>query len=361
MTTTHYSSGEEDALLHLGLEKTAFVAAALRGLGGMLMRGGLGAARGLGSGFSSLVRGGTAMAYPLVNAGESAIASGIGRVFGAPAAATARSVLRNVGTGAVSSAIGQGLIGGALQGGLGAMSADRDRGRAFLSGFGRGFLENAAIGGITGGLARAGSNVARMGLRSAGAGMGLNSAETALQARRAMDRGFFGNIRDLASSAGPTAHRLGRRGSAMALAGSTAEHAANIGLPMLMMMGGRSEPPPPPPNPYGSEFARQRDTFLTRTGAAASDDPEEIPSQPAPPKKENKSLYIGTYPLTMMGSTAVGKAGTEVLVELLERQGYLPPGSLKQLMVSKFAPIAGTLSGALAGHYIGTKLTEDNA
>jgi hypothetical protein len=251
----------------------------------------------------------------------------------------------------VSEAIGQGIIGGALEGGIAAWGAEDNKGRAFLRGFAGGFLPNAGLGAVTGGLSHLATRGARMGLRNLAQSRNLGADAALKSGLGAMNRGVFGNVRDLAMG-NSAAHGLGRMGSAIALGGNLASHAANMS-PMLLPLvagGGGGTPPPAPPNPYQNQFNNQQNQFLTRTG-----------SKKETSEKAKKSLYIGTYPLSMMAGTALGKSTSEIAIDLLEREGHLPQGTLKKILVSRLGAIPGSLAGALAGHYVGTKLTEDSA
>ena len=339
MQSTHYGSGEEDALLHLSLEKTAVLGALASRLGGVAMSG----LRGLGGGFSGIVRAGTRAALPFTQAAESGLARGVGSVFGQRAGNVAQRLLRGTGSAVVSNAIGQGIVGGALEGTLGALTAEKgDRANAFLRGASRGALSGAAIGGVTGGLGHLVNRGALMGLNRYAAGRGISQSAVS----DVMNKGFFGNARDLLrGTTGP----LGRRGALAGLSTAATGFGATTLLP-AMGMGGLNSPPPPP-NPYQDQFNQQQNNFLTRTGA----------DDTGSPVKKQRDLYIGTYPLTMMAGTALGKATSDIGADLLERAGYLPQGTLRKILVSRLANIPGALTGALAGHYVGTKLTEDSA
>jgi hypothetical protein len=69
---------------------------------------------------------------------------------------------------------------------------------------------------------------------------------------------------------------------------------------------------------------------------------------------------LSPHTVAMMAGTGLGAAGTNVVLDLLERQGHLPERSLQRILATRLAPVPGSILGATVGHYVGTKLTEND-
>lgn len=340
MTGTSYTAGSDDALLAMGLDKTAnALGSAITGLGRAVMPGLRSAGRAVvehapqvmqgakatlsklspGSmmkGMDALGRQAVRYTQPI----ERGIAAGAGKMFGPQGAQVARSLVRGVpGRMATDAVIGAGF-GGLLEGGIGAATAEPgSRGSAFMRGFGSGAASGALGGAITGAGMGLSSNAARMGLRSQAARQGLSGVAANKAVNAVQNRGFLGNMRDLATGGAPGS--LGRRGAAMGLAGTTA------GLVAGAM--------PTPRVEFGGE---------QKTGEA----------------KDDKRYWLSPYTTSMMLGTGLGTAGANIGLDLLEAAGHLPPNTLRKILATRLGPLPGSLLGAAAGHYVGTKLTEND-
>jgi hypothetical protein len=232
--------------------------------------------------------------------------------------------------------IGAGL-GGAIEGGINAYTAEPgNRGSAFMKGFGHGALTGAAGGAIMGGASGLIDNVGASALRQQAARVGLRGAKATSAAQAAGQRGFFGNVKDIFSRTAPE-HGLGRRAAAINLAGTAA------GLGTILM-----------PTPTFSD---------EKTAEDALDIPEELPVVDAgssPNSEDWRRYLLNPHTVAMMAGTGLGAAGTNVALDLLERQGHLPERSLQRILATRIAPVPGSILGATAGHYLGTKLTEND-
>jgi hypothetical protein len=252
---------------------------------------------------------------------ERGIAAGAGKMFGPQGAQVARNMVRGVpGRMATDAVVGAGL-GGLLEGGIGAATAEPgSRSSAFLRGFGSGAASGALGGAVMGGASGLASNAARMGLRGQAARQGLTGIAANKAVNAAQNRGFMGSMRDLATGGAPGS--LGRRGAAMGLAGTTAGIAAGF--------------MPTPRIEFGGE---------QKTGEAKDDD---------------SRYWLSPYTVSMMLGTGLGTAGANIGLDLLEAGGHLPPNTLRKILATRLGPLPGSLLGAATGHYAGTKLTEND-
>jgi hypothetical protein len=111
-------------------------------------------------------------------------------------------------------------VGGALEGGMGALGAEKGH---KLEAFGRGALHGAAVGGAMGAatapIATAGRNMRLKALESMGG--------TPAAAKATVDRGYFKGIKDLATGSGP----MGRRGAALETLAAPVQTAAEFAIP----------------------------------------------------------------------------------------------------------------------------------
>lgn len=154
----------------------------------------------------------------------------LGKAMGANAGA---SMGRRIGREVFTQGLGGAALGGVLEGGLGAATADEGhRGEAFA----RGALHGAAFGGLGGAVSGAVTPFSRMArfkaMQAAGA--------TPMQAGRALKRSWFGNVADMATGKGAG----GRIPAAIEAAAVPAEMLA-VGA--LMPGGGGAEPAPQHP------------------------------------------------------------------------------------------------------------------
>lgn len=131
-------------------------------------------------------------------------------------------------------ALGGALIGGVLEGGMGAAAAeDGQKGRAFAKGLLHGGATGAAMGAATAPITTAGRNLRLSTLGK----MGPVDA-----AKATYDRGYLGTLKDVATGKGA----LGRRGAALEAVAAPAQLAAEMALPAAAMGAlGVGTPPPP--------------------------------------------------------------------------------------------------------------------
>ncbi len=112
------------------------------------------------------------------------------------------------------------LLGGGIEGAMGAAGAEQGH---RLEGFGRGALHGAAVGGAMGAatapIATAGKNLRLKALE------GVGGHPAAAQA--AVDRGYFGGVKDLVTGKGP----MGRRGAAIETLAAPLQTAVEFGVP----------------------------------------------------------------------------------------------------------------------------------
>jgi hypothetical protein len=100
-----------------------------------------------------------------------------------------------------------------------------------------------------------------------------------------------------------------------------------------------------------------------KTAEEALDIPEALPvvdESNAPSSEDWRRYLLNPHTVAMMAGTGLGAAGTNVALDLLERQGHLPERSLRRILATRIAPVPGSILGATAGHYAGTKLTEND-
>lgn len=335
-----YTVGSEDALATYGLEKVAWAALAARGLAAA--RAAMPAIKSVGgkalSAVSKPIQAAGAKLAPYAAKAEQAAVSGAGKVFGQRGQQIAQNLIPGMGKAMAHGAIGQGLLGGAIEGGINAYTAEPgDRMKAFGKGFAHGAATGAVGGAITGAAGHAIQGAAGMGLKGIAAKRGIADPAAAVAATQ--QAGFFGNVKNLATGKGP----LGRAGAATHLAGSLGDNlGANMLLPMYLPSwaggsGGGGEQPAQP---------------MQRTAADTSSE-SAAPEVSKPTDEELYNYLMAPSRIPMAAGSALGGAGTGILLDALDAAGHLPQHTLKKILLQRLLPVAGTLAGGTAGYYAG--------
>ena len=397
MIEEYYDAGGDHAHLDLGVEKRAFVGAAVKGLGtlgakaapyvskvmgqgakawqagraaapaaagaapkNMLGRAGQAIGKGWGATGGRVWNAGKAFAAPAGAAIEKGAASGAGKVLGEPGKQLAANVVKGVPGQAAKDAVTFGGFSAALEGGLGAAGAEEgQRGKAFLEGAGHGALSGAAMGGLMGGPGGAFKNVRRSSLQQAAkrnmarpgaSGQLFPKQEAARLADQQLNRGFFGSLKDTAKGGGS----IGRAGSAQNAAGGLGQFGAEWIAPAMILpasLGGgnpfaASEPEAPAPQPTPAKVA-----------ALAPAAPPMPAVPPAPPEEP----LIGPAQarlLTSVGGSAATGIPTGVGISRLSEKGYLGKGPKSKALAGGLQAL-GAGAGILGGSVVGQKLFPD--
>ncbi len=364
----YYENGIEDAAGRLGLTKLAFGASLMRGAASMLGRAGTTVAKGtaIGAGLGAGVQGGLeaynaedgqrgeaflhgagqgALAGGAVGAGagalgaagnrlaigaERGLSKAIGKTFQPGAAATARSLVKEVPREIASNvALGAGA-GALLEGGIAANTAPEGEGRnAFIEGAGHGAL-TGALGGVGWGVAsKATRNATGLGMKalSQRAGMG---GETALKATQA--RGLGATLKDVMHGSAGGAP-MGRSGAVAELGSRATNLAGDFGFQNPAAMAGGAAGAAAPV----AGMALRPEDYQQRTA-------EERP------KRKHPNLPDPITLAQMMGS-GVGAATTGVLGNIAQRKWLGNKPTLNDA-VGRFAPLPGAVGGAALGHYL---------
>lgn len=344
-----HQHGRLVALADLKLEKHA-VLGSLWNAGRAALSSGLGrvgatrAGRALTPGVNSLVEGGKQLAGGVskltrgadwavsdtLGRGAKALAAGMGK---SPAVqAKVRQGTTNALKGVTREALTQAGAGGALVGGLGALSAeDGHKWDAFKSGFGTG----ATFGGLSGVAGRAVRNLRRgqLGRQAASQAATRSHVNAAGQkisptmaAKEQLNQGMGATLRGAVTGQGP----MGRAGNIADLGGVAAQTGAEWVLPGMALSYLGSGNPDPLPTP--------------KVAAAAPLEESTPPDNSGLPKK-----YIGS----LIGSS-LGYPTGSVLANTLTRGGR-PQSQVLRGAMKHFIPAATGVGGAITGYNVGKK------
>jgi len=420
MIEEYYDAGEDHACLDLGLEKEAYAAAAWQAakalgpkilphltkawtaskavapaatkaapttmLGRAWQATGGRAGTAIGKGWRAT--GGRAwetgkqFAAPAGEAIESGVASGVGKVLGAPGKQMASSLVKGVPGAAAKDAVIWGGLQGLGEGAYGAYAAEEgERLKGFAEGAGSGALHGAAFGGAMGGFGKAMKNLRRgslqqaakrqlakpmMPVRPKGFVGPMQPLEGPRQsaanlAQRQLDRGFFGSIGDVFTGKGP----INRASSAQNVLGGLGQYSAEWAAPLAVLpvaWGGsegnymtmgmdpseiagmfRGAPPQPPAQ------ASQRGNIAVP--------PPKVANAPAAAEPTNTEAHIAKakqLAATLGGGAATG-IPTSLAIDALSDKLWYPKG-MKGRLLGHTGRALGSTAGVLGGHLLGAKL-----
>lgn len=375
MHKEYYAAGSEDAYCDVGLEKQAFVGAALsagrallpklpalarsgaKALGvraGTKAIGAAGRAVGSRAGAAGKAVGAAKKQLyskfaPVGESVERGITRGAERVLGKPGGQVAKKLVKGMPGQVASQAVGGAAGFGLLEGGLGAAMAEKGQGwDEFKRGLGHGALEGAAWGGLTGAMGTPLRNIRRSSLQGLAKSKGLPLKGQKALIDKQMHRGFFGSAKDLATGKGP----LGRAGSAENMLGGIGQFGTDMILPMAILDSGSAQAPidatsslpATPSTPYASYGYPQYPSYgypqYAKQGAAPLEEPTDT----------NATARV----LSTLGGSVAGGLPAGLAVDALASQPWFPKGA-KGSLLRRALPAIGATAGALGGHYLGQK------
>lgn len=340
MSDDTYLYGTELAFREYGLQKTAFLGA-IRALGPRI------AASPMGQAIKSKVVAPVSHAISKVtnpvsdalsagiNQGGAAIEAkgveGARRLFGNSGATAASTVLKGAPSEAIRQGVGGALIGGGFQGTLdAAMAEDGQRGDAFLNGAGMGAASGAAFGVLGGGFGQATKNIRRTNLKQNLTRQGINPATAASKGmvNQQMDRGFFGNLKDVVTKQGP----MGRSGSLANLGGQVSQVGTEWIAPMAIL-----------PASLGGG--------IPGMGQPQPAQPEQLEQPIQKMGEEAGAPFMDPVLASSIAGSSIGAAIAGTGADLLAHAGHWPGGA-KGIIAKRFSPMLGAVPGALTGRYL---------